>query len=68
MEIVLLQRIEKLGQMGDVVSVKDRYARNFPLPQGTALRAAQSHLLRLGTERAQPAVGRRRAPEPHDDP
>ncbi len=39
MEIVLLQRIEKLGQMGDVVSVKDGYASNFLLPQGKALRA-----------------------------
>lgn len=39
MDIILLQRIEKLGQIGDVVSVKDGYARNFLLPQKKALRA-----------------------------
>ena len=39
MEIILLERIEKLGQMGDVVKVKPGYARNFLLPQGKALRA-----------------------------
>ena len=53
MEIVLLQRIEKLGQMGDVVSVKDGYARNFLLPQGKALRATKPNLARFETERAQ---------------
>ncbi|MCH8168666.1 MAG: 50S ribosomal protein L9 [Proteobacteria bacterium] len=53
MEIVLLQRIEKLGQMGDVVSVRDGYARNFLLPQGKALRATKSNLVRFETERAQ---------------
>ncbi len=39
MEVILLERIGKLGQMGDVVRVKDGYARNFLLPQGKALRA-----------------------------
>jgi len=53
MELVLLQRIEKLGQMGDVVSVKDGYARNFLLPQGKALRATKSNLVRFETERTQ---------------
>jgi large subunit ribosomal protein L9 len=53
MEIVLLERIEKLGQMGDVVSVKDGYARNFLLPQGKALRATKPNLARFETERAQ---------------
>ena len=53
MEIVLLQRIEKLGQMGEVVSVKDGYARNFLLPQGKALRATKPNLARFETERAQ---------------
>ena len=53
MEIVLLQRIEKLGQMGDVVSVKDGYARNFLLPQGKALRATKPNLARFETERTQ---------------
>jgi large subunit ribosomal protein L9 len=53
MEIVLLQRIEKLGQMGEVVSVKDGYARNFLLPQGKALRATKPNLASFETERAQ---------------
>ncbi len=39
MEVILLERIGKLGQMGDVVRVKDGYARNYLLPQGKALRA-----------------------------
>src|SRR4051812_38267112 len=41
MEVILLQRIGKLGQMGDVVRVKDGYARNYLLPQGKALRATK---------------------------
>ena len=53
MQIVLLERIAKLGQMGDVVTVKDGYARNFLLPQGKALRANKSNLARFETERAQ---------------
>ena len=40
MEVILLERIEKLGQMGDVVKVKDGFARNFLLPQKKALRAS----------------------------
>jgi large subunit ribosomal protein L9 len=39
MEVILLERVGKLGQMGDVVKVKDGYARNFLLPRGKALRA-----------------------------
>lgn len=53
MDVVLLERIEKLGQMGDVVTVKNGYARNFLLPQGKALRATQDNLTRFETERAQ---------------
>ena len=53
MEVVLLERIEKLGQMGDVVRVKDGYARNFLLPQKKALRATKQNLERFETERAQ---------------
>ena len=53
MELVLLERVEKLGQMGDVVRVKDGYARNFLLPQGKALRATKGNLQRFETERAQ---------------
>ena len=53
MDIVLLQRVEKLGQMGDVVTVKDGYARNFLLPQGKGLRATKLNLVRFETERVQ---------------
>ena len=53
MQIVLLERIAKLGQMGDVVTVKDGYARNFLLPQGKALRANKSNLKRFEAERVQ---------------
>ena len=53
MQVVLLERITKLGQMGDVVTVKDGYARNFLLPQGKALRANKSNLGRFESERAQ---------------
>ena len=53
MEIILLERVEKLGQMGDVVKVKSGYARNFLLPQGKALRANKANLERFETEKAQ---------------
>ncbi|HEX5644788.1 MAG TPA: 50S ribosomal protein L9 [Erythrobacter sp.] len=43
MEIILLERIEKLGTIGDVVTVKDGYARNFLLPQKKALRANEAN-------------------------
>jgi large subunit ribosomal protein L9 len=52
MEIVLLERIEKLGQMGDVVNVKNGFARNFLLPQGKALRATEGNLKRFESQRA----------------
>ena len=39
MEVILLERVAKLGQMGEVVRVKNGFARNFLLPQGKALRA-----------------------------
>ena len=53
MEIILLERVEKLGQMGDVVKVKPGYARNFLLPQGKALRANKNNLERFETEKSQ---------------
>ena len=53
MEIILLERVEKLGQMGDVVSVKNGYARNFLLPQGKALRANKSNIDVFEAKRAQ---------------
>ena len=43
MDIILLERIEKLGQIGDVVSVKDGYARNYLLPNKKALRANEAN-------------------------
>ncbi len=51
MQVILLERIEKLGNMGDVVTVKDGYARNFLLPQGKALRATKANLERFERER-----------------
>ena len=52
MDVVLLERVAKLGQMGEVVKVKDGYGRNFLLPQGKALRATAANLKRFETERA----------------
>lgn len=53
MEIILLERIGRLGQIGDVVNVKDGYARNFLLPQGKALRATEANRAHFENERAQ---------------
>ncbi|SMX42162.1 50S ribosomal protein L9 [Actibacterium lipolyticum] len=53
MEIILLERVAKLGQMGEVVNVKEGYARNFLLPQGKALRANASNIARFEAEKAQ---------------
>lgn len=53
MEVVLLERIERLGQMGDVVRVKDGFARNFLLPTGKALRATKVNLAQFEVQRAQ---------------
>lgn len=53
MQVILLQRIGRLGQMGDVVTVKDGYARNFLLPQNKALRATKDNLAHFETQRAQ---------------
>jgi large subunit ribosomal protein L9 len=52
MDIILLERIAKLGQMGDVVKVRDGYARNFLLPQGKALRANGANKARFENDRA----------------
>ena len=51
MEIILLERIEKLGDMGDVVNVKPGFARNYLLPHDKALRATKSNLARFEAER-----------------
>jgi large subunit ribosomal protein L9 len=53
MEVILLERISRLGQMGDTVRVKDGYARNFLLPQGKALRANEANKNKFEGQRAQ---------------
>ena len=53
MQVILLERVEKLGQMGDEVKVKDGFARNFLLPRGKALRATKANKERFETQRAQ---------------
>src|SRR5574343_173769 len=53
MQVILLQRVAKLGQMGEVVSVKDGYARNFLLPQGKALRASDANIKSFETRKVQ---------------
>jgi len=49
MEVILLERVSRLGQMGDVVRVKDGFARNFLLPRGKALRATSENRTRFET-------------------
>ena len=51
MDVILLERIEKLGQMGDVVSVKNGFARNFLLPREKALRATKENLTYFDSQR-----------------
>jgi len=53
MEVILLERVGKLGQMGEVVRVKDGYARNFLLPKGKALRATAENRKRFETMKTQ---------------
>lgn len=53
MQIILLERVGKLGQMGDVVNVRDGHARNYLLPTGKALRATKENIARFERERAQ---------------
>ncbi|MCO6392777.1 50S ribosomal protein L9 [Aliihoeflea aestuarii] len=53
MQVILLERISKLGQMGDTVKVKDGFARNFLLPQGKALRANEANKKKFEGQRAQ---------------
>jgi len=52
MEVILLERVAKLGQMGEVVRVKDGFARNFLLPKGKALRATEANKARFETMKA----------------
>lgn len=53
MEVILLERIEKLGQMGDLVTVKPGFARNFLLPQKKAVTATEEHKVQFEGQRAQ---------------
>lgn len=52
MEVILLERVNKLGQMGETVKVRDGYARNYLLPLGKALRANDANKKRFDSERA----------------
>lgn len=53
MEVILLERVAKLGQMGETVRVKDGFARNFLLPQGKALRATKDNKAKFDSMKAQ---------------
>ncbi len=53
MQVILLERVAKLGQMGDVVDVKPGYARNFLLPQGKALSASDANIASFEAQKAQ---------------
>jgi large subunit ribosomal protein L9 len=53
MQVILLERVAKLGQMGETVRVKDGYARNFLLPRGKALRATSSNKERFETQKVE---------------
>jgi large subunit ribosomal protein L9 len=53
MQVILLERISRLGQMGETVKVRDGYARNFLLPQGKALRANEANKKKFEGQRAQ---------------
>jgi len=53
MQVILLERVEKLGQMGDLVTVKPGYARNFLLPQKKAMRASEENIKFFETQKAQ---------------
>lgn len=57
MEIILLERVEKLGQMGDVVNVKTGFARNYLLPKSKAVRATEENRKRFDAQRAQLEAG-----------
>ncbi len=53
MQVILLERVAKLGQMGDVVNVRPGFARNFLLPQGKALRASDANVKAFESQKAQ---------------
>jgi large subunit ribosomal protein L9 len=53
MQVVLLERVEKLGNMGEVVAVRPGYARNYLIPQGKAQRASKENIARFEAERSE---------------
>ena len=53
MKVILMERVEKLGQMGDVVNVKPGFARNYLLPRGKAMRATEANRAHFEVQRAQ---------------
>ncbi|MDD9716561.1 50S ribosomal protein L9 [Dinoroseobacter sp. PD6] len=53
MQVILLERVAKLGQMGEVVDVKPGYARNYLLPQGKALNASEANIAQFEAQKAQ---------------
>ncbi|XDA96576.1 50S ribosomal protein L9 [Sulfitobacter sp. LCG007] len=53
MQVILLERVAKLGQMGDVVNVKPGYARNYLLPQGKALSASETNIAQFESQKSQ---------------
>ena len=52
MKVILMERIERLGQMGDIVTVRDGYARNFLLPKGKALRASKNNIVHFEQQKS----------------
>jgi Ribosomal protein L9, N-terminal domain len=63
MQVILLERVAKLGQMGEVVNVKDGFARNYLLPQGKALRANDANIKSFEARKAQLEVKPARRPK-----
>ena len=52
MQVILLERVAKLGQMGEVVKVKEGFARNYLLPQGKAMRANDANIAAFEAKKA----------------
>ncbi|MBA2352042.1 MAG: 50S ribosomal protein L9 [Burkholderiales bacterium] len=53
MQVILMERISSLGQLGDIVKVRDGYARNFLIPQGKARRASEANIAEVQSKRAE---------------
>ena len=63
MDVILMERVENLGQMGDVVTVKDGFARNYLLPQHKALRATEENRRKIQTTADRVGGTQSRAPD-----